>query len=220
MRIEEYISPIAAAIPNLGLVKAQVREYYGDHLDDNGTHQFSLTSAWANDVSAVIALAKQYVKERLENGDLVNPALVLDLDDTALSTYPYLANTGFGSRQNHETLPAIPQVLDLARYAHARGAAIFYISVRPSDRYDHTVANLAQVGFPDPTEIFLRRHTPPFPAYLTSATCPPEEFKTATRKHIEGRGYCILVTIGDQYSDLRGGYAERAFKLPNPMYFT
>jgi hypothetical protein len=25
--------------------------------------------------------------------------------------------------------------------------------------------------------------------------------------------------MGDQESDLRGGYAEKTFKLPNPVYF-
>jgi hypothetical protein len=29
----------------------------------------------------------------------------------------------------------------------------------------------------------------------------------------------VLETIGDQWSDLEGGHAERAYKLPNPMYF-
>ena len=29
----------------------------------------------------------------------------------------------------------------------------------------------------------------------------------------------FLETIGDQWSDLLGGHAERAYKLPNPMYY-
>ena len=33
------------------------------------------------------------------------------------------------------------------------------------------------------------------------------------------QGYTILLTIGDQESDLAGGFAERGFKLPNPVYF-
>jgi len=33
------------------------------------------------------------------------------------------------------------------------------------------------------------------------------------------QGYDILLTIGDQYSDLKGGYADKGFKLPNPMYY-
>jgi HAD superfamily, subfamily IIIB (Acid phosphatase) len=43
----------------------------------------------------------------------------------------------------------------------------------------------------------------------------------------EGRGEArgrpirarVVVNIGDQDSDLDGGAAKRAFKLPNPMYY-
>ena len=44
-------------------------------------------------------------------------------------------------------------------------------------------------------------------------------FKTARRRDIESAGFTIIVNVGDQYSDLRGGHAERVFKLPNPFYF-
>ena len=44
------------------------------------------------------------------------------------------------------------------------------------------------------------------------------DFKAPERKKISDRGYTILVNIGDQDSDLAGGYAERTFKLPNPVY--
>ncbi|MDQ0403073.1 hypothetical protein J2S50_001622 [Streptomyces sp. DSM 40167] len=30
---------------------------------------------------------------------------------------------------------------------------------------------------------------------------------------------CIVANVGDQYSDLRGGHADRTYKLPNPTYF-
>jgi hypothetical protein len=32
-----------------------------------------------------------------------------------------------------------------------------------------------------------------------------QEFKTARRKEIEDAGLIIIVNVGDQYSDLRGG---------------
>jgi HAD superfamily, subfamily IIIB (Acid phosphatase) len=32
-------------------------------------------------------------------------------------------------------------------------------------------------------------------------------------------GYTIILSVGDQESDLKGGYAERVFKLPNPVCF-
>jgi len=30
----------------------------------------------------------------------------------------------------------------------------------------------------------------------------------------------LIANIGDRDSDLAGGHAERAFKLPDPFYFT
>jgi hypothetical protein len=55
---------------------------------------------------------------------------------------------------------------------------------------------------------------------------PPDEpvskYKSATRKLIEegqDDGYRIIANIGDQISDLEGGYAKRCFKVPNPFYY-
>jgi hypothetical protein len=31
-------------------------------------------------------------------------------------------------------------------------------------------------------------------------------------------GFVIIASIGDQWSDLEGGHAERVFKVPNPFY--
>ncbi len=39
------------------------------------------------------------------------------------------------------------------------------------------------------------------------------------RAHIESLGYDIVGNFGDQFSDLKGGYADHTFKLPNPNYF-
>ena len=46
------------------------------------------------------------------------------------------------------------------------------------------------------------------------------EYKSKTRAHIEDDlGYTIVANYGDQFSDLTGGYADRAVKLPNPTYY-
>lgn len=216
---EDDIRDAEGHIPNLGLVKARIRAYYGDYLDSDGRHQCAFDSDWATDVAAVITRARGYLAARLAGG-IGNPALVLDVDDTAVTTYPYLANTGFGNRQNREVLPAIPPVLELARYAHAQGVAIFLVTERAEARRADTLANLRSVGYPEPAGLFLRPRSAPLPAYLTSLTCTPTEFKSATRAHIQSRGFHVIASIGDQHSDLRGGHADMTFKLPNPMYHT
>lgn len=45
------------------------------------------------------------------------------------------------------------------------------------------------------------------------------EYKSGERAEIEADGYRIIANVGDQESDLQGGHADRAFKLPNPFYF-
>ena len=42
--------------------------------------------------------------------------------------------------------------------------------------------------------------------------------KTAARRALYREGYTIVANLGDQESDLRGGYAEHIFKLPDPLY--
>lgn len=41
------------------------------------------------------------------------------------------------------------------------------------------------------------------------------EYKTAKRAEIEAKGYTIIANIGNTPTDLSGGHAEKAFKLPD-----
>ena len=65
----------------------------------------------------------------------------------------------------------------------------------------------------------------PQPDYVNCAAdsdptkCSTVEYKAATRKHIQDSGETIVLNIGDQYSDLQGGYSMYTAKLPNPTYY-
>ena len=87
------------------------------------------------------------------------------------------------------------------------------------------------MGFGSQAQVdkFMRDKANP-PAYLmycekpaaTPATyCTTVQYKSSTRKHIEtlNGGQDIVLNMGDQFSDLKGGFADRTLKLPNPMYF-
>jgi len=52
-----------------------------------------------------------------------------------------------------------------------------------------------------------------------NGSCTTIHYKSATRAHIESLGYDIVANFGDQFSDLKGGSADRTFKLPNPNYY-
>lgn len=49
---------------------------------------------------------------------------------------------------------------------------------------------------------------------------PVAPYKSGARADIEEHFHvAIIASVGDQDSDLAGGHAERAFKVPNPFYF-
>ena len=105
---------------------------------------------------------------------------------------------------------AIRPTLELARRARELGVALFFITGRPQDLRDATERNLREEGFePDGLILFPEGPRPPSAA----------DFKAPERRKLTEQGYTILLTIGDQESDLLGGYAERTFKLPNPVYY-
>ncbi len=90
-------------------------------------------------------------------------------------------------------------------------------------------------GYPVPTTLndgedglFTKPAIADYPDYLDVAcaaevsagsSCSTIHYKSATRAHIESLGYDIVANFGDQFSDLKGGSADRVFKMPNPNYF-
>lgn len=134
--------------------------------------------------------------------------------------------------------PAIEPVLDLYRLAQCIDATgscakvdIFFVTGRrEGDKYcpkqacpngdtsqaktptEWTVENLRKAGFMGVTQdhLFMRPK---------DSNGPVSDYKTKVRIAIENGGQVtIIANVGDQESDLIGGHADRAFKLPNPFY--
>jgi len=83
-------------------------------------------------------------------------------------------------------------------------------------------------GFTD--GLFTKPPVGSYPAYLDTAefcgpsidagsSCPTIPYKSGTRAYIESQGYRIVADFGDQFSDLKGGHADKLFKMPNPNYY-
>ena len=106
--------------------------------------------------------------------------------------------------------PPLECALDLYKYARSKSLAIIFISGRNQMQRLQTENNLRQAGFEGWTELVLRD---------IGSTQSTVSFKSDNRKRLAQSGYNILVNIGDQDSDLQGGYAESTFKIPNPMYW-
>jgi len=109
----------------------------------------------------------------------------------------------------------------MATWAHDHNVAVFYITGRPASWHDATVANLEKAGYPTPDGVYFEPGSGTIPPYLKcAATCTTVQYKSGTRAYLESQGYDVLATVGDQDSDLQGGHADAAFKLPNPQYVT
>jgi predicted secreted acid phosphatase len=162
--------------------------------------------------------AKEYLDRQLQS-ERINPlAIVLDIDETTLSNYQDLERFGF----NHNTQAltaafmlgqstAIEPVLNLYEYAIQQGVHVFFISERLNtpEIMSKTVQNLKQAGYTKWENLILK----PLDSKQTD-----QEFKIATRRHIASQDYDIIMNVGDQDSDLKGGYAEIKVKIPNPFY--
>lgn len=94
-----------------------------------------------------------------------------------------------------------------------------------------TAVDIGHGGFTD--GLFTKPPVGSYPAYLDKpefcapyihatpnpVSCPTIQYKSGTRAYIESLGYDIVADFGDQFSDLKGGHADKTFKLPNPNYF-
>ncbi len=108
--------------------------------------------------------------------------------------------------------PAIKPVLELYNMALENNVAVFFISARRGEGQEMTEKNLRAAGYTKWNKVVLLG---PKDNTITS-----EQFKTRSRKKIIEEGFDIVLTIGDQNSDINGTYAGKTFLLPNPFYYT
>lgn len=175
-------------------------------------------------VANVVKLARIWLDKRA--GKVTKPAIVLDIDETSLSNWRQMRINGWtrivngpcdlemgpcGLRawQAMAKAKAIAPTLKLAQHARALGVAIFFITGRPERLRQATEQNLREQGY-EWTAVILQPEGATFPSAA--------DFKIPEGRKIRGQGYTIILNLGDQESDLKGGYAERTFKLPNPVY--
>lgn len=192
---------------NLSIAKARVIRYH-----DSGEYN--------QDIAKVIARAKKQLNQELKQkpADIKHDAIILDIDETALSNYNSMVNLSFGGTlqeiiadEDKGKDPAIKPTLALYQYAKSHGFAVFFITGRQEPERSTTIDNLKKAGYDQWDGLILR----PF-EYKTATAAT---YKPAMRKQITSQGYHIIMNIGDQESDLRGGYADKTYKLPNPFYF-
>jgi predicted secreted acid phosphatase len=184
------------------------------------------SGAYDRDLRVVANQAASWIVERAPSAR--QSALVLDVDETALSNWEIIklddfgrpiagpcnpgsgAPCGWAAWDQLGRDPAIAPTLEVFRKARAANVAVFFITGRPESQRAATARNLQKAGYQGYVRLFMV----PEGAHYSSAA----DFKTPVRIEIERLGYTIIANMGDQPSDLRGGHAEKKFLLPNPFY--
>jgi hypothetical protein len=205
--------PVLAQPPNVGEAKIAATDYHN-------------SGAYDRDIIAVTAEASAWIRERAPQVE--RPALVLDIDDTSLSNWEVIMADDFGrifsgpcdslpagpcgwvAWDLRAATPAITQTLAVFAEARVLDVAVFFITGRDESQRAATEQNLSSMGYGDYAGLYME----PVGAHYESAA----DFKAPQRATIEADGFTIIANMGDQPSDLAGGYAERTFLLPNPFY--
>ncbi|RIX30796.1 HAD family acid phosphatase [Amnibacterium setariae] len=231
----------ADSITNIDVLRQQIANYYGDPLK---TGTIGAKSNYVKEVHGVERRAAKYLAHA-HHARGKKKAILLDVDDTALATWNYEVKSNWaynpttnGQYVTDQLFPAVPGMVRLVKAAKAHGYAVFFLTGRGAAQEVATLGNLTKdgtgvdAGYPQPTDpdgtgpedgLYTKPALADYPTYLTQRcgddACTTIEYKSATRKHIESLGYDIVANVGDQYSDLKGGSADKGFKLPNPNYY-
>ncbi len=176
---------------------------------------------YEQDVQQVVEKAEKFLYKRINDNNLAGHpqklAMVLDIDDTSLSNFAVNQDDDFSNinaliekRYAKANSPAVKPVLRLYNEALANRVSIFFITMRPKAVESYTVTNLQNEGYTKWSALYL-----PSPEEAKQGS---RAYKSGIRKMLTEQGYTIILNLGDQDSDLDGGYAEYIAKIPNPMY--
>lgn len=192
---------------NIGKLRHKIKQYYH-------------SGAYMRDTKSVVERARSYINHQIKriNNKRKKLAIVLDIDETSLSNYNKLEARNFiGDRItiHREILaggaPAIKPMLSLYNEARYNGIAVFFVTGRTVSEKFATVKNLKEAGYRKWTGLYMRPDN-----YSKHSIVP---FKSHARREISELGYTIIASIGDQESDIEGGYTMKGFKMPNPYYY-
>jgi HAD superfamily, subfamily IIIB (Acid phosphatase) len=186
-------------VTNLDVLRLELKNYYGAPGAATGPNggwaaPLNLDSNYADEARGVAAQGGHYLKGVA--GKAAMPAIVLDVDDTTLTTWNYelFSNWDFNPATNatfvlEQRFPATPGMLEMVRAAADEGYAIFFLTGRPAAQEAATLGNLTSdgigvdAGYPAPTTIdlpgggtldglFTKPAVGQYPAYLdTAAFC-------------------------------------------------
>jgi predicted secreted acid phosphatase len=173
---------------NIDVSRAYAKNYYGAPLAVAGSGStgtwnapLNLDSNYANEARSVAKQGTDWLGAR---SNVPNRAIVLDVDDTTLTTWNYelFSNWDFNAGTNANFVglttsgspptttftgnmfPATPGMVDMVNQAKALGYAVFFITGRGDSQHAATIANLVNdtaAGFADITSVTYSGKTVP-----------------------------------------------------------
>ncbi|WP_299493187.1 HAD family acid phosphatase [uncultured Shewanella sp.] len=188
---------------------------------DSGQYLYELTM--------VVEKAEKNLREQIEQKYSISKklAVVFDVDETMVSNYDniyqYLSDFSLNMgllhdgktitmSYNNKIAPrVIPPILRLYNSVKNHGITIFIITGDQDTYRKFATEKLMRLGYSGWKTLYMK------PSDYDKPSVIP--YKSKIRQQIFDKGYRILFSIGDQYSDLLGGYADKIYKLPNPYYF-
>jgi len=186
---------------NLSIARGEVKQYY-----ESGKFDEELTQ--------VITEAKQ----KFDKAEFTDSSVVIfDVDETALDNYGLAEQMGFGyvyelnKQWNAEMkAPAIPKVKELYDFLLSKGSKIIFLTGRNFPEYKATYDNLKLAGYTVFDTLITQMNN--------EREMTAKDFKSNKRMELTKKGYDIIGTVGDQWSDLEGEYHGIQIKIPNYLY--
>jgi len=186
-----YTPNKADQITNIDVLRQQIKNYFGTPTAKTGVTEDETTyaapdSSYAGEAESVAAAGARWLSAQAHKPSVGTKAIVLDVDDTTLSTWNYELYSNwdynFGTNSTFvtdELFPAVPGMVDMVNHAAAEGYAVFFITGRGTAQHDATLGNLTDsdaigldAGYVDPTSIgggdglFTKPSVGSYPTYL------------------------------------------------------
>lgn len=145
--------------------------------------------------------------EQTGNYQDLPPAVVLDLDETAMDNSAYQAglvttNGEFSPKTwdawvKAEKATAVPGAVEFTQYAESKGVKVFYVTNRNADQEEPTRRNAQALGFPMGGNV---------DTFLMSKEKPDWGSAKGTRRAYIAKDYRIVLLFGDNFGDFSDAY--------------
>ena len=146
-----------------------------------------------------------------------NSAVVFDIDETVLSNYEHTKELGFGyvyglyeKWLRRGEAKAIPETKRFYNWLAQKNIKVIFLTGRHAEDFASTKKNLLREGFTNFDTLIV---SSPQNKKIAAA-----EWKALERERLTKNGYEIIACVGDQWSDMVGGFTGVKIKLPNYLY--